>query len=259
MVETAQRQRAHATEAWPLQGRPVRLVQRPAVALTILLCIAFALRLYRLDGGLWFDEIQSYLAYGPMSFGEIVTTYDSQNQHLLYSLLGRASLAVFGDSGWAYRLPAVLFGVGSVAGVYALGTALGRRREGLIAAALMTFSYHHIWFSQNARGYTGLLCWTLFSSYFLIRALEQQRPALWIGYAASVALGVFTHMTMLFVVAAQFAVFAWNWYADRHRERAISPESASSTGSCWRQPSRSYCTLSCWHRSSGNSRRGDTT
>src|SRR6185369_1793936 len=74
-------------------------------------------------------------------------------------------------------------------------------------AALFTFSYHHVWFSQNARGYSGLLFWVLLSSYFLIRALREDRPGLWLAYTATASLGIYTHITMLFVIAGQGIVY----------------------------------------------------
>ena len=41
--------------------------------------------------------------------------------------------------------------------MYLFGTEAANRKEGLLGAALLTFSYQHVWFSQNARGYTALL------------------------------------------------------------------------------------------------------
>ena len=45
---------------------------------------------------------------------EIVTTYTSLNNHVLYSLLAHASVGLFGESAWTLRLPAVLFGIASI-------------------------------------------------------------------------------------------------------------------------------------------------
>jgi hypothetical protein len=76
--------------------------------------------------------------------------------------------------------------------------------------ALLTFSYPHIWFSQNARGYSALLFWTIVSSYFLVRGLRDRSRRLWAAYAIAVALGMYTHLTMAFVVAGQFAAYVWD-------------------------------------------------
>jgi hypothetical protein len=172
-----------------------------------ILLVAVGLRLYGLDQGLWYDEILTYVHYARLSFGEIITTYDDQNQHFLYSVLAHASFLSFGESGWSLRLPAVLFGAGSIWALYVLGREVANSREALLSASLLTFSYHHIWFSQNARGYIGLLFWTILSSWLLLRAMRETRPRLWLLYAVAVALGVYTHVTMIFVVTGHFIIY----------------------------------------------------
>lgn len=189
------------------------------LALGLILLAALGLRLYRLNTGLWLDEMTTYINYVQKPFGIIATTYDSQNQHFLFSFLARLSTLVFGDGAWSLRLPAVLFGVGSIAAFYLLARQLTDRRESLLGAGLMTLTYHHIWFSQNARGYTGLLFWTLLSSWLLVRGLRRPTPGLWLGYAVTASLGVFTQMTMLFVIAGHFIIYL----LDLLRRRAVRP------------------------------------
>lgn len=162
---------------------------------------------YRLDDGLWFDEIVTYVHYARLPFGQILLTYDEENQHVLYSLLAHASFLAMGESTWALRLPAVLFGIGSVWALFLVGRLVGSTREALLSSALLAFSYPLIWFSQDARGYTGLLFLTLLSSWFFIRGLREARPHLWVLYAITVALGMYVHMTMLFVVAGHFVQY----------------------------------------------------
>ena len=183
--------------------------------LVAILCAASLLRLYRLDSGLWLDEILTYVLYVKMPFGEIISTYVSENQHFIYSLLAHASFSMFGESAWALRLPAVLFGVASIWALFAFGCQVTNAREALLASALLAFSYHHIWFSQNARGYTGLLFWTIFASWLFLRGLGEPRPALWVLYATAAALGVYTHMTMLFVIMGHFIIYLMALYTRR--------------------------------------------
>lgn len=174
-----------------------------------LLAGAAILRLPQLGSGLWLDEIYTFINYARAPYGEIVSTYASENQHFLFTLLAHAAFNLFGETAAALRVPAVLFGVASIGALYLLGTVVTSRREAIFAAALMAVSYHHIWFSQNGRGYTGLLFWALLSSYFLVRARETDSTKLWIAFGVSAALGVYTHMTMLFVIAGQFLVWVF--------------------------------------------------
>jgi mannosyltransferase len=199
-------------------SRPSGLSSRSKLNVLILgaiLLSAVGFRLYELGSGLWLDEIITYVDYAVLPFKQIVTTYDSENQHFLYSLLAHTSLLVFGKSIWSLRLPAVILGVGSIWALYLLGRKVSSAREGLLSAALLAFSYHHLWFSQNARGYTGLLLWTLLSSWLLLKALDERDPRLWLLYAACAALGVYTHLTMVFVIAGQFLVYLIALVAER--------------------------------------------
>ncbi len=185
--------------------------------LAALLVAATLLRLFRLNDGLWFDEIVTYVNYAQRPILEIISTYDNQNQHFLFSILARLSFVLFGESGWALRLPAVAFGIGSVWALYAFGREAANRGEALLAAALMAFSYQHVWFSQNARGYTGLLFWTLVTSCWLLKALRTGHTRYWLLFGVGTALGMYTHLTMLFVTMAQFVVYVIHQFSSRSR------------------------------------------
>jgi uncharacterized membrane protein len=149
--------------------------------LGLLLLIGGLIRMYRLPNGLWFDEIQTLVDYVRLPMGHILTTYNSQNQHLFYSVLAGATTGIFGESAATLRLPAAVFGVASLAAMYFFARMVTGRIESLLATALLTFSYHHVWFSQNARGYTGLLLFTLLASGFFVRLVagRYQRPGCW--------------------------------------------------------------------------------
>jgi uncharacterized membrane protein len=176
------------------------------ITIIFILVIAFFMRLIQLGDGLWLDEIITYDNYARLPFFEIVTRFDSENQHFLYSILAQATFILLGESTAALRLPAVIFGVASIFGIFLLVNYVSNRTEALLSATLMAFSYHHIWFSQNARGYTGMLFWTIISSYFLLRGLDRGRLTDWIFFAVSSALGTYTHLTMGFVIVGQLIV-----------------------------------------------------
>jgi uncharacterized membrane protein len=118
----------------------------------ILVVAAGALRFIGLNEGLWYDEIETLLKFIPLTAGEIFGNYQSRNNHIFYSLLAHYSVGWFSESAWALRLPAALFGVATIPATYYLGRQLAPRHEALLASALLTASYHHVWFSQNARG-----------------------------------------------------------------------------------------------------------
>lgn len=184
------------------------LERRELLLLAVLTALALALRVIRLDAGLWFDEIASLDTFRE-SLPELLTRFRDENQHPLYSLLAHLSRGLFGERPWALRLPAVLFGAACVPALYLLGRELSWRREGLLAGLLLAAGYHPIWFSQNARGYTALTFFTLVSTLLLLRWLRRPRASVAIGWAASTALGIYTLPTMAFVATAQGLVAGW--------------------------------------------------
>ena len=170
-----------------------------------LLVLATVLRLHALEAGPWLDEIDTWVNYARRPLGEIVTTFDSQNQHLLYSVLARLSIVLFGDGVWALRLPAAVLGVLGVLALWRFALWITDSRQALFAAALLTVSYHHVWFSQNARGYTGLLLFTLLGSAAFLRMLgtrEPDGPGAPAAYGIWMALAISTHATAVLSVAA---------------------------------------------------------
>lgn len=174
-----------------------------------LLGIGALLRIINLNSGLWYDEVNTLLDFVRPPARQIITSFATDNQHLLYSLLAHYSIGIFGESPWSLRLPAVLFGLGSLWALCGLGRAIASRREAILATALLTVSYHHIWFSQNARGYTGLLFWTLLGTWLFIAGLQSGRQRHWLGYVLAMTLAIYTHLAALFVVISHAIVYGW--------------------------------------------------
>lgn len=185
--------------------------QTPWLALGCITLLAAVLRAIGLNGGAWFDEIVTLVESVRPSFIAVLTEYSLNNKHPLYSVLAHLSVAVCGEHTWSLRLPAFLFGVACVPMLYFLAVSVTTRREALLASTLLALSYHHIWFSQNARGYTALAFFAMLSTHLLIRGLCGGGWRPYIGYGVVTALGVYTHMTMVFVVVSHFLLCGWLW------------------------------------------------
>jgi hypothetical protein len=172
-----------------------------------ILVLAAVLRAINLDAGLWYDEIVTLVEYVRVPARELVTTYTSFNNHILFSLEAQASIALLGESAWSLRLPALIFGVASVGALWWLARLVATPWEAHLSALLMAVSYHHVWFSQNARGYTGILFWSLLATIIFLRNIERPSWRSWVGYAFVLAAAVYTHLTAAFFFAAQGIVY----------------------------------------------------
>ena len=162
--------------------------------------VAVVLRAIGLNGGLWFDEIMTLVHSVRLPLSALVTEFPHNNQHTLFSVLAHLSVSAFGEHPWSLRLPALIFGSAMVPALYVFARQFTGRTEALLASLLLAVSYHPVWFSQNARAYTALAFLTIVASWLLLRVLRhgRTRDAVWYGVAA--ALGVYAHLTLVFLV-----------------------------------------------------------
>jgi hypothetical protein len=84
-----------------LEREPVAAWEKAFLA--VLLVLALALRLIALDSGLWFDEIDTLLHQARQPLAHTLTTYDSRNNHYLFSILAKLSVSIFGDHAFRRR------------------------------------------------------------------------------------------------------------------------------------------------------------
>lgn len=190
-------------------------------ALGAILVLGLTVRLIGLDAQLWYDEIFTLTHYVRAPWGQLVSDFSSLNNHMFYSLQAKVAVVFFGKSVWALRVPALLFGLGSIVLLWVMARAVASRTPALLATFLMAISYHHVWFSQNARGYTGLLFWTMLATLLLVEGLKRPRWRTWTGYGICVAAAMYTHLSAGFFFAAHALVYAIAWLA--RRASALAP------------------------------------
>jgi mannosyltransferase len=212
-------------------------VGTPWILLAALTVLAALLRAIGLDGGLWWDEIRTLLDSVRPPLGQILSVFPGNNQHTLYSVLAHASIEIFGEAPWSLRLPAFVFGVATIPALYFFAREFVGRTEALLASLLLAVSYHHVWFSQNARGYTLLAFLAVVSSALLLRGLRRNKLSDYIGYAITAALGAYTHLTMVFMVVAHAVACALLLGVPRADRDSLRR---------WRQPATGFALAACF-------------
>jgi uncharacterized membrane protein len=183
--------------------------------LLLVTLVGAVLRIVGIDKGLWWDEIYFLVTSVRKPMLEILTVFPGDNQHPLYTILARLSMLTFGEHAWSIRLPALIFGIAAIPALYLLAATVAPRVEALLAAAFLAVSYHHVWFSQNARGYTMLAFWAILSTYFLLRGIRTGRRGPYLAYALTAALGMYTHLTMAFLLVSHGLILAGLIFGDR--------------------------------------------
>lgn len=197
------------------------------LCLGLILILGTALRFYGLGGrSLWGDEINTAVLFvrRPLAY---IATHFHPNNHTLFSLLAR--IFTMGEkSDYLLRMPAAMFGIAAIAAVYRLGRVVFGPGTGLIAALLLAVSPYHLAFSQEARGYSGVVFFSALSIVYLFQAIEKRERRYLCAFVLTTALLLYTHLFSGVILAAEVCVLGGcllgGWLPDRHL-----------TGAAWSQ------------------------
>lgn len=174
--------------------------KRVWIALLILTLIGLSLRIYDLEGqSLWNDEAVSMgAAHDILDHGLDSDLVKNPGRYSSMSLLNAAllagSISVFGDSVFALRFPAVVFGTLMIPLMFYFTRRLTKDDlMALLAAALITFLMVEVSWARSARMYQGFQFFFILSLCLLWVGHENRRPYLLIPLGISVVLTVFMH------------------------------------------------------------------
>ena len=198
---------------WPASP-PVNTAHPADAALAaVVALVALVLAAARLDGPITYDEQRTLIHYGMVPLGEIASTYDDPNNHVLHTLaLGIAQRT----GGWSLpmlRLPAFASFCLLLPAVWWFA----RKEFGPTAAAFATafvgMSPMLVEYATHARGYT-LLLLLVMATLLCGRALARRpdRNGLWAAWAVAIALGLYTMPMMGFpalTVATWMLLVRW--------------------------------------------------
>jgi uncharacterized membrane protein len=182
-----------------------KMAAREAALLAAIVTIGAVLRLATLTArSVWFDEAYAVFV-AKMPLDRMLAHVASTDTHPpLYYLILHGWIRVFGDGEVAIRAPSALFGVASVALLYAFARRLGGVNTSSLAALFLAASAFAIRTAQEARMYAlfGLLAlastWALWAA---VRSGARQLWAIqWLAYALLVAAMTYTHYFAALVV-----------------------------------------------------------
>ena len=175
------------------------------------------LRVWAAVDDFWLDEIMSLGLAQSISHPWEILTLHHDNNHILNTLY----LFLIGkQQNWVwYRILSVLTGTASVA---IIGYTTFRRGflEAATATVLAALSYPLILYSSEARGYAPAVLFSL-TAFFLLQSYWQRRT-FWkvVLFWTSVALGLLSHFTFIYVY---LSLFVWS-VVDRIEDRKNRPE-----------------------------------
>lgn len=150
----------------------------------LITCIAFGLRVFRLDANaIWWDESLSlYRATQDLptilaNTIQIQTILTTDLQPPLYFLLLHFLVTAFGTNEFGLRFLSVAANAATIPLMYALGRRWFSEAVGLIAALAGALSAFWVWYAQEARPYALALFLSLLAIYALARAYPPKSQA----------------------------------------------------------------------------------
>jgi hypothetical protein len=180
-------------------------LRRTRFLLLGVLLLATLLRLHEMSQqSFWYDELATWHR-AVIPLGEMFADLFAVRNHTPLYFLAMRLWVQIGEGEFVLRYFSFLWGIVGVALTYRLGALVGGRRAGLMAAFLLAISPFHIWYSQEARMYTMLAALAVVANWCLLSLLRRERRWLWLLYALSLALALYTHFLALFLPVAHYA------------------------------------------------------
>ncbi len=170
----------------------------------ILLCAYAALCLAVLNATpLWLDEVLQLGVAWQRSLRELLPWIEVNPGAVpLPYIVQQGSLAVFGHSAFAARLPAAIFSILAGWAFMALCDRIGIRFR-FLALALFLFFPLQFRYALEARGYSQGVFFTVATLWIFLALRETASLSLAALYFATIAVGMYFHPFLLFPVAAQ--------------------------------------------------------
>ena len=209
-------------------------IWRSQYALALILALAAFLRFFELTTippPLHFDEaMNGNDALENLETGHMDVFYPQNGgREGLYINIETALIYLFGPEPWLLRLPAAVFGILTVWGVYLLAAELFSVSIGLLACFFMATSFWHVLFSRLGLRAIAAPCFAVWALYFLLDAMRRTRdgkPAtariVLAGFLCG--LGFYTYIAYRVTPALALLVFV-DWFR-KSRRGALRPFAA---------------------------------
>ena len=198
--------------------------------LAAILTLATFLRFYHLDRfppGLYFDEaMDGNNAMEALESRQFDVFYPEDNgREGFYVNAAAISIAVFGNHAWSLRLPAAIFGVVTVLGLYLLVAEWIGPWEALLAAFLLATSFWHLIFSRVAFRAIAAPMFLVWAVWLLMVAARRGRVWWFVLAGSAYGLGFYTYPAYRVTVVLVAALLLAGYLAGRRQKATVRPTS----------------------------------
>jgi uncharacterized membrane protein len=195
------------TKRWTVKNR-IRL------AMLLLVLVAFALRVHRLDYQALRGDEAFALLFAQQPLKEMLPSLATTEPHppLYYATL-HLWTSLLGQGEFAARFLSVLVSILMIPMIYRFGSALCGAKVGWLAALLGSINPFLIWHGQDVRMYSMLACLGLGSVLLFSLALERgsrsDKKSLWGGYVILTIGALYVHYFSVFILAIENLTFLY--------------------------------------------------
>ena len=172
--------------------------------LFLIICLGVFLRMYNIGSeSIWYDEAVSIrLSLSPIADILSGKVKDLGNPPL-HNICLHYWINLFGKSEMAVRSLSALFGIFSLFLMYKIGKMLFKTKVAFLTTFIYAISPLHIYFSQEARTYSLVTFFCLFSMFFFLKFLRYKNIFYLSGYILTTFLSVYSHYFAFFILLSQ--------------------------------------------------------
>jgi len=168
--------------------------------LAVVIAVGLAVRCYFLSQPMRYDEAYTFLNFVNKGVSDLFY-YPLPNNHVLHTLLVRASVELFGSHPVAIRLPALLAGISVIVASFCLSRIILGGQSGYLSAAMVAVFPFLILYDTMARGYSIVVLLSLCLAILSFRFSRTPSLPLCVAMSLVTSLGLFAVPSFLFPAA----------------------------------------------------------
>ena len=151
-----------------------------SISIIVLTLIGTLLRIPGMDLPITSDLALIFIKHFQTSWDSLLLNFRDSDQRTSFILLSKIAMGIFGENEFALRLPALLSGILALPLAYKVGVLTTASRTGAwIGTLILTFSFTHLHFIRDARGYSLTVFLALAMVLITYKLLEKKNFNLW--------------------------------------------------------------------------------
>jgi hypothetical protein len=173
----------------------------------LLLALLFQFQSILPGNTVWTEEIIDFISYLKLDYGALITHFERGNQQMLFSLLAKISVVLFGENDFSLHLSSMIIRIACIWAIASLVRYIFNARDAIIAAILFTAFSYQILLLQNTSGYAIVFFTTALATELFLRNLETGKWRYGLGYAFLIAATSWLYFSTLFIILAHCLVY----------------------------------------------------